>query len=122
MKRLSPKLHGILDYVTVIVLAVSPLLFDMKPYAAIFTYALAFIHLMLTLFTNFEMGVFRVVPLYIHGIIEISVSVLLVVVSFLFLIYHDNTSFYFYLIFAVVLFVVWGVSDYKLVSPLKKLI
>jgi len=122
MKLLSPKLHGILDYVTVVFLALSPSLFNMQSLAGNFTYMLAFIHLILTLITNFEMGVFRVVPLYIHGIIELCVSILLVAISFLFFIYHDNTSFYYYLIFALVLFLVWCVSEYKLSSPFKKLI
>lgn len=122
MKLLSSKLHGILDYVTVLFLALSPSVFNMQPYAAFFTYALAFIHLVLTLFTNFEMGIFRIIPLYVHGIIEISVALFLVVVSFLFFIYRDTTSFYFYLVFAIVLFVVWRISDYKLSSPFKKMI
>ena len=113
MNRLSPKVHGMLDYVTVILLALSPSLFNMRGYATIFTWSLAFVHLMLTLFTNFKMGMFPVIPLRIHGIIEIWVSVLLVVVSFLFLMYSDVVSFYFYLIFAIVLFFVWLISDYS---------
>jgi hypothetical protein len=120
MKLLSQKLHGILDYATVLFLALSPSVFNMLPNAALFTYTLAFVHLVLTMFTNFEMGIFRVVPFYVHGIIEISVSVLLVVISFLFFMYHDNTSFYFYLIFAVVLFIVWCISNYALTPSFKK--
>lgn len=122
MKLLSQKQHGILDYLTVLFLALSPSIFNIQSVGAVFTYTLALIHLVLTLFTNFEMGIFRVVPLYIHGIIEISVALLLIVVSFLFFIYRDNTSFYFYLAFAIVLFIVWAISDYKSISPFKKLI
>lgn len=120
MKLLSEKLHGVLDYATVLFLALSPSVFNMQANATLFTYSLAFVHLVLTIFTNFEMGIFRVVPFYIHGIIEISVSVLLVVVSFMFFMYHDNTSFYFYLIFAVALFIVWCMSNYALTPSFKK--
>lgn len=122
MKLLSQKHHAILDYLTVLFLALSPLVFNMQLTGEILTYTLALVHLVLTLFTNFELGIFRVIPLYVHGVIEISVALLLIVVSFLFFIHRDNTSFYFYLVFGVVLFMVWAISDYKSVSPFKKLI
>lgn len=113
MKRLSARAHGILDYATVLFLALSPTLFDMHYPATVFTYSLACIHLLLTLFTNFEMGVIRVVPLYIHGTIELVVSVLLLAVAYAFHMRGDDTSFYFYLVFAVVLFIVWRSTNYK---------
>lgn len=116
MKRLSPKLHGILDYVTVAFLLLSPSVFQMQQYAAVFTYSLAFVHLVLTLFTNFELGIFRLVPFYIHGIVEISVSIVLMPLSYLFLVLGDSTSFYFYLVFAIVLLIVWLLTSYVNVS------
>jgi hypothetical protein len=116
MKRLSPKLHGILDYITVVFLLLSPSLFPMHSYATIFTYSLAFVHLALTLLTNFKLGVFRLIPFYAHGVVEIFVSIALMPVSYLFFLYDDRTSFYFYLIFAIVLLVVWLLTPYTNVS------
>lgn len=112
MKIISTVFHGILDYVTVLFLAISPSLFDMTSPAAVFTYALAGIHLLLTALTNFEMGIFKIIPLKIHGAIELIVSVFLVIVAVLFYMSDDKISFYFYLVFAIVLFIVWVASSY----------
>jgi hypothetical protein len=47
MKFISPKLHGILDYVLIIFLYVSPILFSMAKDTATYTYILATVHLLL---------------------------------------------------------------------------
>jgi uncharacterized membrane protein YhaH (DUF805 family) len=116
MTRLSPKVHGVLDYLTVLFLALSPYLFSMSSAAAVFTYMLAAVHLLLTLFTNFAAGVVRVVPLRVHGAIEFCVSFLLIVVANWFRTHNDLFSFYYYLVFAVVLFIVWLLSSYRTYS------
>ena len=113
MKKLSPRVHGILDYFTVLFLLLSPSLFDMQTPGSVFTYVLAIVHLVLTLLTDFPAGVFKVVPLKIHGLIEIIVSIALIAVAVWFRSSGDNVSFYYYLIFAVILFIVWATSEYK---------
>ena len=115
MKKLSPELHGILDYITVLFLLVSPTLFEMQTASKAFTYTLAIVHLVLTLFTDFRAGVFKIIPLRIHGLIEIIVAVALIVIAIWFRISNDNVSFYFYLTFAVILFIVWTISEYRVV-------
>ena len=114
MKKLPPGIHGVLDYFTVLLLLMSPTLFGMSHTGSVFTYTLATIHLILTLFTDFPAGVFRIVPLRVHGLIEITVSIGLVCVAALFKTSGDNFSFYFYLVFAGVLLTVWFLSDYKM--------
>lgn len=113
MKKLSPVLHGILDYFTVLFLLFSPSLFNMQTTGSLFTYVLAIVHLLLTALTDFPAGFFKIVPLKIHGLIEIIVSVVLVVVAIWFRLSGDDVSFYFYLTFACVLFAVWLLSDYE---------
>ena len=54
MKKLSPVVHGILDYFTVLFLLVSPSLFEMQHNGSQFSYALAVVHLALTLSTGFQ--------------------------------------------------------------------
>ena len=116
MTKLSPKIHGTLDYITVLFLLFSPSLFDMQTTGSLFTYVLAIVHLTLTVLTDFPAGVFKVVPLKIHGIIEIIVSIGLIGIAVWFRSMGDNVSFYYYLIFAIILFIVWTTSEYK--SPL----
>jgi len=113
MAHLSRKAHGILDYVTVLVLAISPRLLNMSSAAAAFTYGLAGVHLLLTLLTNFELGVVRLVSFRIHGIIEFCVSILLIVVAYWFRTHNDLLSFYYYFVFSIVLFIVWLQSSYR---------
>ena len=99
MKKLSPRVHGILDYFTVLFLLLSPSLFDMQTPGSVFTYVLAIVHLVLTLLTDFPAGVFKVVPLKIHGLIEIIVSIALIAIAVWFRRSGDNVSFYYYLFF-----------------------
>lgn len=108
---LSSKTHGILDYLTVLFLALSPSLFNMPSPAREITYALAVIHLCLTLLTSFELGVFKVIPLRIHGTIEFAVSIVLLA-TLMSGIWKDAMSFYFYTFFSILLFFVWLISDY----------
>ena len=112
MKIISPRLHGVLDYVTILFLGLSPFLFQMNHAARVFTFALAIVHLSLTLLTDFDLGVFKVIPLKIHGTIEVTVSAVLVFIAFLFRNWEDQTSFYYYLVFSMALFLVWLTSSY----------
>jgi hypothetical protein len=113
MKKITPRVHGILDYLTVLFLMISPSLFEMQARGLRFTYILASAHLVLTLFTDFKAGAFKLIPFKIHGLIEIIVSISLIGIAMWFRSSGDNVSFYYYLIFSVVLFVVWARSDYK---------
>jgi hypothetical protein len=58
------------------------------------------------------LGIFKLIPLKIHGTIEVTVSVVLVFIAFLFRSWEDQTSFYYYLVFSLVLFLVWLTSSY----------
>ena len=111
--KISSAIHGILDYVTVVLLFAAPSVFKMQSAASIFTYVLASIHLLLTLLTNFEAGALKIVSFKVHGIIEIIVSVALIGIAFWFKTLGDSVSFYFYLVFSVVLFIVWALTGYK---------
>ncbi len=111
--KIVPLIHGILDYATVLFLSFAPVLFGMQNLASTFTYALACIHLLLTLFTNFSAGAFKIVPFRVHGMIEIAVALILFGVAFWFRSSGDRFAFYFYIVFSIILFAVWALSDYK---------
>ena len=119
MKKISSRVHGILDYFTVLFLLFSPSLFDMQTTGSVFTYVLAIVHLILTVLTDFPAGAIKIIPLKLHGLIEIMVSIALIFVAVWFRSSGDNVSFYYYLIFAIILFIVWTASEYK--SPLREI-
>lgn len=111
--KLNSKTHGMIDYGVVLFLWLSPTLFSMPSMTAKFTYLLGGIHLALTLLTNFELGVIKVIPFKIHGLIELIVSIALVGVSFYLGGIEGNIPQYFYLGFAAAVFATWAITDYK---------
>lgn len=110
MKLLSPKVHGILDYAVVLVFIGAPSLFGLAGIAAQLSYALAAIHLTLTLFTDFPCGAFRVIPLSIHGWIELAVAPTLIATPWIFSFGTHARAFY--IAAGVVIFITWSITDY----------
>jgi len=84
----------------------------METPGSLLSYTLAIVHLLLTLLTNFPAGALKVIPLRIHGLIEVLVSIGLLVVAISFRILGYSVSFYFYLIFCIILFIIWTISEY----------
>ena len=113
MKILSAKAHGILDYLLVIFLLASPTLFKMEGHLAMFTYALGGVHLLLTILTAFPLGIIKVIPFRIHGLIELVVAIALGAVA-LWLREHGNTlGFEFYIGLTTLILVVFLVTDFR---------
>jgi hypothetical protein len=112
MKLINSKLHGIIDYAVVAFLLLAPALFSLPQTTSLFTYVLAGIHLTLTAGTRFEYGIFKIVPLKIHGIIELIVSIALVAAAFVLGTIDGNPSRLFYLLFAAAVFATWLLTDY----------
>ncbi|MDB5131022.1 MAG: hypothetical protein JWR02_771 [Mucilaginibacter sp.] len=112
MKIISPKIHGIIDYLVVVFLLASPSIFGFMGHAALFTYALAGVHLLLTLLTNYSAGAIKIIPLPVHGLIEFIVGLLLIIMSFTLLNNHPDVKL-FYTIFGAVILVTFLITDYK---------
>lgn len=113
MKILSPKVHGILDYVVVVAFALAPTLFHFSQLPAVISYALAVIHLLLTLTTAFPLGVVKWIPFTIHGSLELIVSVALVVLPWVAGFAGEAAARLYFVSSGVVIFVVWLLTDYK---------
>lgn len=113
MKILNATTHGIADYLVVIFLLASPMLFGLVGMAATFTYALGVVHLVLTLATRTKLGLIKVIPFSVHGMIELVVSVALVGVAIWFGSEGDALAKTFYLGFAGAVFITWLITDYR---------
>lgn len=113
MKIISTKLHGILDYVVVIFLLASPTVFKMEGQLCSFTYALAAIHFILTIFTKYEPGIIKIIPFQLHGLIEFFVAIALTLVSFWFNKNGNALGYYYYLYFAIAIMLVFILTDFK---------
>lgn len=112
MKAISARAHGVIDYLTVALFALAPTLFGLTGTAATLAYALAAVHLVMTLITNFPMGVAGVVPLRVHGIVELLVAMSLMGIG-MFNFGTDTTAGLFYLLIGLVILVVWVLSSYR---------
>lgn len=113
MKILSPRIHGYLDYVVVIAFALLPQLLGLSGTARYLAWTLAMVHLVLTLATDFPLGAIKLVPLRVHGMIELAVAPVLVAVPWIFGFSADPVARGAYGIVGVVIFVTWLVTDYS---------
>jgi hypothetical protein len=113
MKPLSPKLHGVLDYVVVAVFALAPSLLHLSRVPALLSWTLAVVHLLVTVITAFPCGLVKLLPLKIHGWIELAVAPTLVAVPWVLGFAADATARGFYVAAGVVIFATWCLTDYK---------
>ncbi len=112
MKFISPKIHGLIDYLVVIFLLASPALFGFTGLVATFTYALGAVHLLLTVLTNYPLGIVKIIPVSFHATIEVLVGIILIVLAYT--LFKDNAegSKLYYVIFGTVILLTWLVTDY----------
>ena len=114
MRFLTSKSHGALDYVVVIFLWLSPAIFGLSDFVSMITYVLGGIHLVLTLFTNFEFGLLKIIPFSLHGWIELAVSVNLVAAPWVLGFSENFVDRIFYVGFGIAVFATWSVTDYQI--------
>jgi len=112
MKILSPAVHGVLDYVVVAAFAAAPTVVGFSGLPATISHLLAVVHLGLTLATAFPLGVWKLVPLGVHGAIELIVSALLVPLPWIVGFAADTRARDFFVGAGVVIFLTWLLSDY----------
>jgi hypothetical protein len=113
MKILSSTVHGFLDYLVVVAFAIAPTIIGLTGLPATICYALAAVHLLLTLVTAFPLGAIKLVPLWLHGAIELIVSIALVALPWVLKFTADTTARNFYICAGVIIFITWAVTDYK---------
>lgn len=111
MRPIRPHVHRTLDFVTVVGFAAAPSLLGLQGLPATLSYVLAFVHLALTLLTRFSPAERGLVPLRAHGLIELLVGVVLVVVPFA--LGWTGVARTFYVAAGVVILAVWALSEYN---------
>ena len=113
MRSIGPWVHGILDYASVILLAIAPRFTGFSGKQAMICYALAVVHLLLTVLTRYPLGVVKIVGFPIHGAIELLVSILLLVMPWLAGFSRGVLSTHFFVYFGLLLLVIWFLTDYR---------
>jgi len=114
MKVLGAFSHGVIDYLMVILLAIGPGVVGFTNHRlAMFCYALAAVHFLLTIITRFPLGVLKTLPFWLHGTIEIIVAVLLVILPWLANFSKGVLSRNFFVAIGVLIAVIWALTDYR---------
>lgn len=110
--KIKSKLHGIVDYLLVVFLIFAPAVFHLQILAAFWIFVWAPIHMVLTLCTDFEFGILRVIPLKTHGRIELAVAFTLIVAAFFLGNREGNLINSFYVGLGCTVFSIWLATDY----------
>jgi hypothetical protein len=113
MFKLNERIHGTLDYVTVVFLIGTGLSGFFSPYFSHLMIALAVIHLLLTVFTDFSVGLVKLVPLEIHGYVELAVSIGLIPAPFLLHYATEAPAKVFTWVFAAILCGLFILTNYR---------
>jgi hypothetical protein len=81
MKVISNTKHGIIDYITVALFLLAPTLLGLTGLAVMLCYALAAIHLGMTLLTDMPLGLIKLIPMNLHAAVEMMVGPVLIIGS-----------------------------------------
>jgi len=115
MRFLSPQLHKILDYVTIVAFALAPTIVPLGGLPAVIAYGLAVVHLAVTVATAFPGAAGRPLPLRAHGGLETVVGIALLALPFL--AGWTDRARLFYVGAGAVILVVSLVSKYRVDQP-----
>jgi hypothetical protein len=115
MNFLSPRIHGILDYLTSGMFALAPLLLraEGSEVAVLACYVVAGTLLVVSLLTRYPLGAVRLIPFPVHGGIELVTSVGLVALPWLGGFADLPMSRWFFLGAGLSLFTLWCITDYR---------
>ena len=83
VKLIPTRIHGVLDYLTGLVLIAIPLLFNWPQPEAMIFMALGAAALVYSLITRYELGVFKLLPMTAHLVLDLLSGLALVALPFL---------------------------------------
>jgi hypothetical protein len=122
MKVVSPRTHGYFDFLTVVIFLLAPTLLGLSELPAMLAYALAGVHLIVTLASDFPFGVIKFIPFTIHGWIEHLVGPSLIALPFIFGFADEEAARNFYVAMGLVVIGLGLLTDYKGVESDQKLV
>jgi len=108
MRFITKKMHAFLDYPVAISLILLPFLLGLgstNPTALYLSIATGFAALSLTLLTDHQLGLFRVISYKIHLIIDFIVAIVFILAPFIFS-FQGVDAYYYWIIGVTVFFVV----------------
>lgn len=114
MPFISPRSHGLVDYLACVGFAAAPLLPGIdEPAAAIACHVAAASLLVLSLLTHYPRGAARLVPFRAHGALELLGAVALLVFPALAGLADEPVTRAFFLTSGALLCALWALTDYR---------
>lgn len=112
MRILNARIHGVLDLVVVGIFLLAPTLVGLGGRPAAIAYTLAAVHLVMTLATRFPMGIWKTIPFFVHGIVELVVGVALLILPSFDGYSPGSPARRFYLAMGAAILIVWALTAY----------
>ncbi len=119
MKPISLTLHGAIDYLAVLIFAAAPAVIGLSGWPAVLSYALAGIHLLMTLLTDFPAGVIKLVAVTLHNWVERTVGPVLIILALVPLNGATQNARIFFGIMGVVILTVERLTAYRSITEAK---
>ena len=119
MKPISLILHGVIDYLAVLIFIAAPVVLGLSGWPAVLSYALAGVHLLMTLLTDFPAGAIKLVAITLHNWVERTVGPLLIVLAFIPLNGATQNARIFFGIMGVVILAVERLTAYRSITEAK---
>jgi hypothetical protein len=102
MKPISPVIHGIIDYATVGLFLAAPSLLGFGGTAALLSYLLAGVHLLMTVLSNMPLGILKLVLIVGPSLIGLALFAPMLV----------SGAQVFFIVAGIAIFLVWRLTDY----------
>jgi hypothetical protein len=112
--KLGFRIHAVLDYLTIVLFAIAPRTLGLTGFAAVLSYTLAGAHFLVTVGSTSPLGIPRLLPPRVHGIIELAVGAVLLVLPWL--VHFRGASLWFFVAAGGTIFIVFWVTEYAVVG------
>ena|SRR5947209_7497008 len=112
-RAIGPTSHGILDYCFAILIAIAPGVVGFSGRQARWCYIFAAIIVVLALLTRYPLGAFRQVGFISHGVIELLLGIVMLVLPWIAGFSAGVLSRNFYMAMGVLLIAIWALTDFR---------
>jgi hypothetical protein len=119
MKPISLTFHGAIDYLAVLIFVAAPVVIGLSGWPAVLSYALAGVHLLMTLLTDFPAGVIKLVAVTLHSWVERTVGPVLIILALVPLNGATQNARIFFGVMGVVIFTVERLTAYRSTTEAK---
>ncbi|WAS96549.1 SPW repeat domain-containing protein [Nannocystis punicea] len=118
MRFVSPRVHGVLDYLFAALFLFAPLWLDFRSDAAqLSAFVIGRTLLVLSLLTRYPLGVLRVIPFPVHGGLEMIAAPVLIALPWLAGFHEASLARNFFVGTGLVLLGLWAITDYRAAEP-----